>query len=132
MKTDQQLQRDVLDELHWEPSVDATQIGVTVKEGIVALSGYVPVYAQKFTAEDVAKRVHGVKAIANVIAVRLPGSDGRTDAEIAGAVVHALKWDVAVPDESIKVTVRDGWITLDGAVDWQWVEGGIRPGPESV
>jgi osmotically-inducible protein OsmY len=120
MNADRQLQRAVLDELQWEPSVDATEIAVTAKDGVVVLSGYVPVYAQKFVAEAAVKRVHGVKAIANDIEVRLAGSDQRTDADIATAVVNALKWDVAVPDEPIQVTVRDGWITLGGVVDWQY------------
>lgn len=120
MKTDAQLQRDVVAELQWEPSIDATQIGVTVKDGVVALNGYVPVYAHKFKAEAVAKGVHGVKAIANDLEVRLPGSGQRTDADIAAAVVHTLKWDAAVPEDRIQVTVRDGWITLDGTVDWQY------------
>jgi osmotically-inducible protein OsmY len=80
----------------------------------------VPVYSQKFTAEQVAKRVHGVKAIANDIEVRVPGSGQHTDAEIAAAALGALHWAAGVPDDRVRVTVRDGWITLEGTVDWQF------------
>jgi osmotically-inducible protein OsmY len=120
VKTDAQLQRDVLDELQWEPSVEAAQIGVTARDGVVTLTGHVPVYAQKFTAEEVVKRVHGVKAVANDIAVKPPGSSQCDDADIATAALHALKWDAAVPDDRVRVTVRDGWITLEGAVERQF------------
>jgi osmotically-inducible protein OsmY len=120
VKTNAQLQRDVLEALQWEPSVDAGQIGVTARDGVVTLTGSVPVYAQKFTAEQVAKRVHGVKAIANDIEVRVPGSGQHTDAEIAAAALGALHWDAGVPDDRVRVTVRDGWITLEGTVDWQF------------
>lgn len=120
MKIDAQVQRDVLDELQFEPSVDATQIGVMVKEGIVTLIGSVPVYAQKFDAEAAAKRVHGVKAVVNQIEVRIPGESQRTDSEIAAAAVNAITWDSTVPDDRIQITVRNGWITLDGTVDGQY------------
>lgn len=120
MKIDAQVQRDVLEELQFEPSVDATQIGVMVKEGIVTLIGSVPVYAQKFNAESAAKRVHGVKAVVNEIEVRIPGECQRTDTEIAAAAVNAITWDSMVPDERIQITVRNGWITLGGTVDGQY------------
>ena len=98
-KTDAHLQRDVLDELDWEPSVDAAQIGVTAKEGVVTLTGHVPVYSEKHTAEEVAKRVHGVRAVANEIEVRPSDVHVRDDEEIAAAAVHALQWDAEVPEE---------------------------------
>jgi osmotically-inducible protein OsmY len=120
MKTDAQLQWDVLEELQAEPSIDATQIGVTVRGGVVTLTGHVPVYAQKFTAEEAARRVRGVKAVANDLEVRLSDGGRRSDTDIAAAVVSALQWDAAVPDERIQATVRDGWITLGGIVDWQF------------
>ncbi len=120
MITDAQLQCDVFDELQWEPRIDSTQIGVTVKDGVVALTGSVPVHAQKFLAEKVVKRVHGVKALANDLEVRLPGAGRRTDADLAAAAVASLKWDAEVPDNRLNITVRDGWITLDGSVDWQF------------
>lgn len=115
-KTDAHLQRDVLDELDWEPSVDAAQIGVTAREGVVTLTGHVPVYSEKHTAEEVVKRVHGVRAVANEIEVRPSGAHVRDDEEIAAAAVHALQWDAKVPDESIQVSVEDGWINAEGTV----------------
>jgi osmotically-inducible protein OsmY len=120
MKTDKQLQQDVLDELKWDPSVDASQIGVTSKEGIVSLSGCVTVYSEKMNAEDIAKRVQGVKAIANNLEVRIAGYSERTDTDIAAASVHALKWNVSVPADKIKVCVSNGWINLEGQVDWSF------------
>lgn len=116
MKNDAQLQHDVIEELEWESSVDGAQIGVTAREGVVTLTGHVPVHSQKVTAEDVAKRVHGVRAVANEIEVRPPESHRRDDADLAAAVIHALKWDSAVPEDRIVVTVRDGLVTLEGTV----------------
>jgi len=120
MKKDTDLRRDVVDELEWEPSVDAAQIGVTAHDGVVTLTGTVKSYSEKLTAERVAKRVHGVKAIANDVEVRLPGTSERTDSDIARAAVDALKWRTSVPDGRIKVSVTKGWITLEGDVDWQY------------
>jgi osmotically-inducible protein OsmY len=131
MKTDAQLQRDVLGELQGEPGVDAAQIGVTARGGVVTLIGRVPVYAQKFTVEEVVKRVHGVKAVANALEVRRPESRRRDDADIAAAALYALTWDRAVPEDRVQVTVRGGWITIGGTVDWQHqkeaAERAVRP-----
>ncbi len=110
----------VLDELAWEPSVDAAHIGVSVKDGIVALTGHVPTYAEKFAAELAARRVHGVKAIVNELEVKLPGSSVRTDEDIAADAVKALQSNVFVPADAIRITVRDGWIILEGEVEWQY------------
>ena len=118
--TDSELQRDVLDELRWEPTVDEAHIGVSVKNGVVTLTGYVPSYAEKFAAERAAKRVHGVKAVANELEVKLPGSSRRTDEDIAAAVVRALEADLSVPADKIKVTVSNGWVKLEGEVEWQY------------
>lgn len=120
MKTDTQLRRDVLDELQWEPSVDANQIGVMAKDGVIALTGTVKTFGEKLGAERVAKRVYGVRAVANEIQVHVPGAFERTDQEVAEAALHALKWDAFVPDDQITVTVRDGRIMLEGAVDSQY------------
>jgi osmotically-inducible protein OsmY len=120
MKTDTQLQRDVLDALDWEPSIEASKIGVTAKDGIVTLTGSVSFYADKHEADRIAKAVAGVKAVADDIEVRLPGSNERNDTDLAAAVVNALKWHTSIPEGKLKVTVRDGWITLDGEVDWQY------------
>ena len=120
MKTDSQLQRDVLDELAWEPSVDAANIGVSANNGVVTLQGYVSSYAEKHAAEQAAKRVYGVKAVANDLEVKLPGSSKRSDTDIAAAAVNALKPNVLVPADSIKVTVSNGWVKLEGEVEWQF------------
>ena len=118
--TDSELKRDVLDELRWEPTVDEAHIGVSVKNGVVTLTGHVPSYAEKFGAERTAKRVHGVKAVANELEVKLPGSSRRTDEDIAAAVVRALEADLSVPADKIKVTVSNGWVKLEGEVEWQY------------
>jgi osmotically-inducible protein OsmY len=118
--TDSDLQQDVLNELKWEPSVDAAHIGVAVKNGIVTLSGHVTSYAQKWAAEEAAKRVYGVKAVANEIDVQLPGANPRTDEDIAAATVNALTLNTSVPADKIKVAVSKGWVTLEGEVEWQY------------
>ncbi len=120
MKTDVHLQRDVLDELDWEPSIDASQIGVIAKDGVVTLTGHVPIYAEKHLAEQMAKRVHGVKAVANEIQVRPSDLHVRDDAELAAAAVHALEWDAHVPSQNVRVTVDQGWVTLEGTVERQY------------
>jgi len=119
-KTDKQLQRSVLDELEWEPSVNAAHVGVSVENGVVTLTGHVPSYAEKFGAERAAKRVIGVRAVADELDVKLPGSSLRHDQDIAAACVTALKTNIAVPDERIKVTVNAGWVLLEGEVEWQY------------
>ena len=118
--TDRELQQDVLRELEWEPSVDASHVGVAVKNGVVTLTGHVESYAEKFAAENAAKRVHGVRAVANEMKVKLPGSSERTDEDIALAAVKRLKNNTLVPDDRIKVTVSNGWVTLEGDVEWQF------------
>jgi osmotically-inducible protein OsmY len=120
MKTDMDLQHDVLDELKWEPSVNAAHIGVTVKDGVVTLTGHVPSFAEKYAAERAAKRVYGVKAVANELDVKLPGDSRRTDEDIATACVNALKSSYSVPQDKIKVLVNKGWVTLEGEVEWQY------------
>ena len=120
MKSDAQLQADVIEELKWWPNVNAANIGVAVKNGIVTLTGHVEHYAEKVAAEEAAKAVYGVRGIANDIEVRVPGSGKRTDTEIAEAALNALKWDFEVPEDRIKVVVKDGWVTLEGTVDWEY------------
>ena len=120
MKSDTQLQHDVLDELEWEPSIDASKIGVTAKDGVVTLTGTVHFYPDKMEAERVAKSIAGVKAVANDIEIRLPGASERNDTDIATAALNALKWHTSMPEDKVKVTVRNGWITLEGQVDWQY------------
>ena len=119
-RTDEQIQRAVLDELRWEPRLEPNEIGVSVKDGIVTLSGTVDSYLKRWAAEEAAHRVVGVKAVANDIEVRLPTSSERTDADIAAAAVRALEWDAAVPADKVTVTVSKGWVTLRGDVEWQF------------
>ena len=118
MKTDTELQQDVMAELKWEPTIKAAEIGVGVTDGVVTLSGYVDSYYKKWAAERAAARVFGVKAVAEEIQVRLPGSLKRSDEDIARAAANALEWNVAVPHDRIKVQVQDGVVTLSGEVDW--------------
>jgi osmotically-inducible protein OsmY len=120
MKTDMQLQRDVIEELAWQPNIREAEIGVAVKNGVATLSGFVDSYAQKYAAARTVERVHGVRAVADELTVKLPKPLMRSDTDIAHAAVAALKWDVEVPDERIQVLVDDGWVSLDGAVDWQF------------
>jgi len=120
MKTDIQLQQDVLAELKWEPSVHAAEIGVEVKDGIVTLAGHVSTYAEKWDAERAAQRVSGVKALAIEMDVRLAGSSKKTDADVAQSVENVLHWNSTLPMDSVKVMVESGWITLSGEVDWEY------------
>jgi osmotically-inducible protein OsmY len=118
--TDRELQEQVQNALDWEPSVDAAHIGVTVDGAVVTLRGDVKTYAEKAAAERVALRVYGVKAVANDITVRLGAGLKRTDSEIAQAAVTVLKWSSRLPGDQITVSVSDGWVTLKGAVDWNY------------
>jgi len=119
-KSDSQLQQDVLQELKFEPSITASQIGVTAKDGIVGLTGNVDTYAAKYAAVHAAERVAGVKAVTDELKVDLPAYHVRNDQDIATAAVNALQWDVWVPADSIKVRVDDGWITLEGQVEYKY------------
>jgi len=120
MKTDKELQHDVLAELEWEPSLDASKIGVTADHGVLTLSGSVRTYSERWRAETVSKRVFGVEAVANEIEVRLADRITRDDANIAQRALSALDWNVAVPKGRVKVTVAQGWITLEGEVEWYY------------
>lgn len=117
MKSDIELKQDVMEEIRWEPTVTSTDINVTAESGVVTLSGTVPYYAEKWAAERAAQRVEGVKAIAEEIEVNLFGEHKRNDAEVAKAVVSALRWHVWVPKE-IQAKVEDGWVTLTGTTNW--------------
>ena len=120
MKSDSQLQQDVMAELKWEPSVHAAQIGVEVKNGVVTLAGEVGSYAEKWNAERSAQRVNGVKALAVEMTVSLSASGKRTDAEIAQAAHSILAWTSSLPEDAISVLVERGWLTLTGDVNWQY------------
>ena len=118
--TDKEIQQAVLRELDWEPLVRSTEVGVSVKDGVVTLSGFVDSYSKKYHAEDAAKRIYGVKAVVNELEVKLPVGDERTDEDIAKSAVTALKSRITVPSDKIKVIVRNGWISLEGEVDWNF------------
>jgi osmotically-inducible protein OsmY len=120
MKTDAELQRDVMDELKWEPIIRAAEIGVAVKDGVVTLSGSVDSYAKKWVADRAAKRVFGVKAVAEEIKVTLASSYKRADKDIAQSATKVLDWTLWVPSGRVKVMVQDGRITLSGDVDWYY------------
>src|SRR5438045_9467812 len=120
VRTDEEIQRDVLNELKFEPRVQPNEVGVVVKDGVVTLTGWVDSYAKKWAAEEAAHRVRGVLAVANDIEVRLPTSAERTDPDIAAAAVRALEWDATIPVDKLDITVSKGWVTLRGQVEWQY------------
>jgi osmotically-inducible protein OsmY len=120
MKSDSEIERDVRDELKWNPNLHAEDIAVSVKDGVVTLSGFTKSYTDRLEAEATAKRVAGVHAVANDIEVRLPAIDQRPDPDIARDAVAALKSELPISHNRIKVIVKDGWITLEGAVEWQY------------
>ena len=117
-RRDEQIQRDVMEELKWNARVQPNEIGVAVKDGIVTLTGSVDSYIKKWEAEEASRRVRGVKAIANDIEVRIPGSAERNDTEIAASARRALEWDALVPVDRIQVSVSKGWVSLNGEVEW--------------
>src|SRR3977135_2964189 len=120
MRSDSEIERDVKDELQWDPDLDASDIAVSVKKGVVTLAGFVKSFTGKYEAEAAAKRVAGVTAVANDIEVRMPSVDERPDPEIARDAVAAIKSQLPVSSEHIKVVVKNGWVTLEGQVEWQY------------
>jgi osmotically-inducible protein OsmY len=128
-KTDEEMKVDVLAELEFDPSVKVSDIGVLVKDGTVTLNGYASSYGERFAAVRCAKRVAGVKAIADDIEIKLPDSSRRSDGDIASVAAHQIDWNTTIPKGIAKITVRDGWITLEGEFDW-WHE--INAAEEAV
>jgi len=130
MYSDTALQKNVIEELAWEPALAATEIGVAAKDGVVTLSGKVHTYSQKYAAEKAAHRTSGVKALADDLEVHLLPEHKRNETEIAHAILNAFTWNVAVPEDKIQVDVEDGWVTLRGQVDWDFqrraAEGSVR------
>jgi osmotically-inducible protein OsmY len=120
MKTDAQLKKDVESELEWDASINASHVGVTVNDAVVTLTGHLDTYAEKYAAERAVQRVQGVKAVAVELDVRLAAGHQRTDGEIAAATESALRWNALVPEDSVKVMVEKGWVTLSGEVDWDY------------
>ncbi|TMC90710.1 MAG: BON domain-containing protein [Chloroflexi bacterium] len=117
-RTDEEIQRDILEELKWDTRVRPNEVGVAVKDGVVTLTGWVDSYLKKMAAEEAAHRVRGVKAVVNDIEVRLPSSAERTDEDLAKAALNALQWQAGVPADKIDVTVSHGWVTLKGEVEY--------------
>ena len=120
MRLDSDIKHDVENELKWDPDIDASDIGVAVKDGVITLSGFVRSYYQKYQAEKATKRVKGVLGVANDIEVRLPSGNEKTDPEIARAAVEAIKEELPYSHENIKVVVKNGWITLEGNAEWEY------------
>ena len=120
MKNNSELQTDVQNAIKWEPLLNAAEIGVTVKDGVVSLTGIVDCYAKKLEAENAAKKVIGVKAVVEKIEVKFPTSWTKTNAEIANEVLTALKSNWSVPNDKVTVKVEDGWVTLDGELPWNY------------
>jgi osmotically-inducible protein OsmY len=121
MKTDSQLQQDAIAELKWEPLLREAEIGVSVKQGIVTLTGTVDAYAKKTEAEDAVKRVVGVKAVVEKIEVKYDGDWAKKDDnDIATEIVNAFRWHLEVPSEKVTARVEKGWVTLDGQVEWNF------------
>jgi osmotically-inducible protein OsmY len=120
MRSDSDIKRDVEDELRWDPDIDASDIGVAVKNGVVMLTGFVKSYSEKFEAEAAAKRVTGVVGLANDIEVRLPSSIERPDPDIARDAVSAIKMRLPLSADNIRVVAKNGWIKLEGQVEWHY------------
>jgi osmotically-inducible protein OsmY len=132
MKSDIQIQKDVMEEIRWQPYLNASQIGVAVKNGIVTLSGQVDSFSKKLAAEKAAKKVAGVKAVAEDIQVGISPSFLKTDAEIAEAVLNALKWHTAVQEEKIKIKVEEGVVRLEGEVEWEYQRNNAKTAIENL
>lgn len=132
MRTDSDIQRDVENEIEWDPDIDARNISVKVNDGVVALTGFVPTYSDKYAAERIAKRILGVKAVANDLEVKLASGSERPDPNIARDAVDRLQRDLPYSSKNIKVTVRDGWITLDGDVDWDFARRSAEAAVRSI
>jgi osmotically-inducible protein OsmY len=120
MRTDGDIERDVKEELKWDPDLDASDIAVSVKDGVVTLAGFVKSFTDKYEAEAAAKRVAGVAAVANDLEVRLPAIDQRPDPDIARDAVAAIKSQLPISSEHIKIVVKNGWVTLEGTAEWQY------------
>ncbi len=132
MKTDSEIKKDVLDELKWEPFLNASEIGVAVKDGVVTLSGMVDTYTKKQIAEKATRRVKGVKVVAEDIEVKLFSSNVKNDTEIARMITDSLKWHSAIQEEKVKVKVENAWVTIDGEVDWEFQRDAIRSTIENL
>lgn len=132
MKTDDEIQKDIMEQLKWEPYLQASEIGVAVKNGVVTLSGHVDSYPKKLAAENAAKKISGVKAIAEDIQIGVSPAQQRSDTEIAEAIVNAIKWHTAVREEKIKVKVENGIVKLEGEVEWEFERQKVKTAVENI
>lgn len=132
MKTDLEIQKNVMDEIKWEPFLNASEIGVAVKSGVVTLSGTVDTFSKKMAAEKAAKRVVGVKAVAEEIEVKLFPTTVKNDTEMARMIADSLKWHSALQEEKVKIKVENGWVTLEGMVDWEFQKNAVKNAIENL
>ena len=132
MKSDNQIQKDVMEQLKWEPFLNFSEIGVAVKNGIATLSGQVDSYTKKLAAENAAKKIAGVKAIAEDIQIGVSPAYNKTDTEIAEAVLNALKWHAAVQEEKITIKVENGNVKLEGEVEWEYQRNNVTTAIENL
>lgn len=132
MRTDLELQKDVIEELKWESSIKASDIGVSVTNGVVTLSGYVDSFTKKKAAEKAALRVAGVSAVAEDIVVRIGATDKKSDTEVAQAIITAIRWNNIIDENKIKVKVESGWVTLEGEVEWSFEKNAIEHTVENL
>jgi osmotically-inducible protein OsmY len=131
MKTDSDIKKDVMAELEWDPEINASNVGIAVKDGVVTVSGHLDTYSEKFSIERALRRVEGVSAIAMEVDVVLSPDHRRSDSEIAAAAAQALKWQARLPEGRLRVSVEHGWVHLSGEVDWEFQrrasEKAVRP-----
>jgi len=132
MRTDQEIQQDVMAEIKWEPLLNSAEIGVAVKSGVVTLSGMVDTYTKKLLAEKAVKRVAGVKAVAQDLEVTIARSGQKNDTEIAEAALTALKWHSSILEQNIKLKVDNGWVTLEGEVEWEFLKESATDAVENI
>jgi osmotically-inducible protein OsmY len=132
MRTDLELQKDVIEELKWESSIKASDIGVSVTNGVVTLSGHVDSFTKKKAAENAALRVAGVSAVAEDIVVRIGATDKKSDTEVAQAIITAIRWNNIIDENKIKVKVESGWVTLEGEVEWSFEKNAIEHTVENL
>lgn len=126
MKTNEELQKDVLDAIKWQPLLKAAEIGVTAKNGVVTLTGNVNSFTKKIEAEKAAKSVLGVRAVAEEIHVKFSTSLEKNDEDLAGEIISSMKWDWSVPNDKVQVKVENGWVTIDGSVEWNYQKEAAR------
>jgi osmotically-inducible protein OsmY len=132
LSADEKVQRDVLDELHWDPQVKPTDVGLEINDGIVTLTGTVTTYKERRAAAEAALRVYGVRGLVNDIVVKTPSAYERSDTEIARAAAQAIEWDTTIPEGRVKVRVSDGWMTLEGTVDHYYEKRGAENAVEGL